>query len=101
MKGIRLVLAAVAALALPGVALGGANPVPQQFCQVRFVEGGPLYDGVGMTVQTPRGSTMVVCRVRALPPPETIVMTFPDTNGDVVVITRSGAAIAIFRSPPS
>ena len=100
MNGIRLVVAAMAALALPSVAVGGANPVPQQFCQIRFVEGGPLYDGVGMTVRTPRGSTMIVCRVRVIPPPETIVMTFPDTNGDVVVITRSGAAIAVFRSPP-
>lgn len=100
MNGIRLLLAAVAALALPGAALGGANPVPQQFCQVQFVAGGPLYAGVGMTVQTPRGATMIVCRVSVLPPPATIVMTFPDTNGDVVVITRSGAAIAVFRSPP-
>jgi hypothetical protein len=100
MNGIRLVLATVSALALPGVALGGANPAPQQFCQIRLVEGGPLYDGVGITVRTPRGSTMIVCRVSVLPPPETIVMTFPDTNGDVVVITRSGAAIAVFRSSP-
>jgi hypothetical protein len=98
MNGIRLVLATVAALALPGVAVGGANPVPQQFCQVRFVESGPLYDGVGITVRTPGGSTMIVCRVKVPPPPETIVMTFPDTHGDVVVITRSGAAIAVFRS---
>jgi hypothetical protein len=98
MNGIRLVVAAVAALALPAVAVGGASPVPQQFCQVQFVSNGPLYDGVGITVRTPRGSSMVVCRVRVPPPPETIVMTFPDTNGDVVVITRSGAAIAVFRS---
>ena len=98
MNGIRLVVAAVVALALPAVASGGATPVPQQFCQVQFVAGGPLNDGVGMTVRTPRGATMIVCRVKVPPPPETIVMTFPDTNGDVVVITRSGAAIAIFRS---
>jgi hypothetical protein len=32
------------------------------------------------------------------PPPETVVMTFPDTNGDVVVVTRSGAAIVVFRN---
>ena len=98
MNGIRLVLATVAALTLPGVAVGGANPVPQQFCQVRFVESGPLYDGIGITVRTARDSTMIVCRVKVPPPPETIVMTFPDTHGDVVVITRSGAAIAVFRS---
>jgi hypothetical protein len=98
MNGIRLVLATVAALALPGVAVGSVNPVPQQFCQVRFVESGPVYDGIGITVRTPRGSTMIVCRVKVPPPPETIVMTFPDTHGDVVVITRSGAAIVVFRS---
>jgi hypothetical protein len=100
MNGIRLVLATVAALALPGVAVGGANPVPQQFCQVQFVANGPLFDGIGITVRTPRGSTMIVCRVKVPPPPETIVMTFPGTNGDVIVITRSGAAIAVFRSSP-
>jgi hypothetical protein len=98
MNGIRLVVAAVVALALPAVAVGGANPVPQQFCQVQFVAGGPLYDGVGVTVRTPRGSSMTVCRVTVAPPPETIVMTFQDTNGDVIVITRSGAAIVVFRS---
>jgi hypothetical protein len=98
MKGIRLVVSAVAAFALPAVAVAGASPVPQQFCQVQFVVGGPLYDGVGITVQTPSGSSLVACRVKAPPPPETIVMTIPGANGDIVVITRSGAAIVVFRS---
>ena len=98
MKGIRLVVSAVAAFALPAVAVAGASPAPQQFCQVRFVESGPLFDGVGMTVRTPSGNNIVACRVRVPPPPETVVTTFPGRNGDVVVITRSGVAIVIFRS---
>jgi hypothetical protein len=98
MKGIRLVVSAVAALALPAVAVAGASPAPQQFCQVRFVENGPLFDGVGMTVRMPSGNSIVACRVRVPPPPETVVTTFPGQNGDVVVITRSGVAIVIFRS---
>jgi len=98
MNEIRLVVAAVAALALPAVAVAGASPVPQQFCQVQFVAGGPLYDGVGITVRTPSGSSIIGCRVKVPPPPETIVMTFPGPNGDVVVIARSGAAIVVFRS---
>ncbi len=98
MNGIRLLLAAVAALALPAVAVAGATPVPQQFCQVQFVASGPLYDGVGITVRTPRGSSMIVCRVKVPPPPETILITFPGANGDVVVVTRSGTAIAVFHS---
>ena len=48
MKGIRLVVSAVTALALPAVAVAGASPAPQQFCQVRFTESGPLFDGVGI-----------------------------------------------------
>jgi hypothetical protein len=97
MNGIRLALAAVAALALPAVAVAGASPVPQQFCQVQFVASGPVYDGVGITVRTPSGHGIVACRVKVPPPPETIVMTTPGVNGDVVVITRSGAAIVVFR----
>jgi hypothetical protein len=98
MNRIRLVVTAVAALALPAVAVAGASPVPQQFCQVQFVENGPLFGGVGMTVRTPSGNNMAACRVRVPPPPETIVMTLSGRNGDVVVITRSGAAIVVFRS---
>jgi hypothetical protein len=98
MNGIRLIVAAASALALPAVAVAGASPVPQQFCQVQLVAGGPLYDGVGITVRTPSGSSIIACRVKVPPPPATIVMTYPGTNGDVVVITRSGAAIVIFRS---
>jgi hypothetical protein len=96
-KGIPLLAAAVAALAVPAVASAGANPVPHQFCQVQFVAGGPLYDGVGISVRTPSGKSLVLCRVTVPPPPETIVMTFPDTNGDIVVITQSGAAIVVFH----
>ncbi|MDX6508214.1 MAG: hypothetical protein QOG06_2858 [Gaiellaceae bacterium] len=96
MNGIRAAIAAAAALALPGVAVAGANPVPHQFCQVQFVAGGPLYDGIGITVGGPHGA-MSVCRVRVPPPPATIVMKFPDANGDTVVITRSGVAIAVFH----
>jgi len=51
-----------------------------------------------MTVRTPSGNNIVACRVRVPPPPETVVTTFPGRNGDVVVITRSGVAIVIFRS---
>ena len=98
MKGIRLVVSAVTALALPAVAVAGASPAPQQFCQVRFTESGPLFDGVGMTVRTPSGNSIVACRVRVPPPPETVVTTVPGRNGDVVVITRSGVAIVMFRS---
>jgi hypothetical protein len=91
-----VVAAVVGALALAGVA--DAAPVPQQFCQVQFVAGGPVYAGIGVSVQTPSGGTMTACRVRVPPPPQTIVMTFPDSNGDTVVITRGGTAIVIFRS---
>ena len=97
MKGIRMVAAATAALALSGVAAADASPVPQRFCQVRFVPDGPLYDGIGISVQTPSGGSMSVCRVRVPPPAQTVVMTFPDSKGDVVVITRSGAAIVVFH----
>jgi hypothetical protein len=98
MNGILLVVSAVTALALPAVAVAGATPVPRQFCQVQFVESGPLFDGVGMAVSTPSGYSIAACRVKVPPPPETIVMTFPSKDGDVVVITRSGAAIVVFRS---
>jgi hypothetical protein len=98
MKGIPLVVTAVAALALPAIAVAGASPVPRQLCQVRFEENGPLFDGVGMTVRTPSGNNIVACRVRVPPPPGTVVTTLPGRNGDVLVITRSGVAIVIFRS---
>lgn len=89
---------ALAALALPGVASAGAAPSPQQFCQVQFVSGGPLYSGVGVSVQTASGATMIVCRVHVPPPAETVVQTFPDSRGDIVVITRSGAAVVVLRT---
>jgi hypothetical protein len=98
MKRIRMVVVALAALALPGVAAAGTNPASQQFCQVQFVSGGPLYGGVGVRVATPGGNSLTVCRVRVPPPPETIVTTFPGTHGDIVVITRSGAAVVVFHS---
>ena len=98
MKGIRLVVTAVAALALPAVAVAGASPVPQQFCQVRFEENGPLFDGVGMTVRTPSGNSIVACRVRVAAAAGDGCDDLPGRNGDVVVITRSGVAIVIFRS---
>jgi hypothetical protein len=86
---------AALALALPGVA--GAQPTPHQFCQVQFVAGGPLYGGVGMTVTTPAGNSLSVCRVAVTPPPETIVTTFSAGHGGIVVVTRSGAAIVVFH----
>lgn len=87
---------AALALALPGVAAAGAQPTPQQFCQVQFVSGGPLYTGVGISVTTPSGHSLSICRVAVPPPPETIVMTF-STHGGIVVLTRSGAAIVVFH----
>jgi hypothetical protein len=63
---------------------------------VLLVSGGPLYDGVGISVTTPSGNSLSVCRIRVSPPPETIVTTFP-SHGGIVVITRSGAAIAVFH----
>jgi hypothetical protein len=78
---------AALALALPGVAVAGAHPTPQQFCQVQFVAGGP----------TPAGNSLSVCRVAVPPPAETIVTTFPGTHGGIVVLTRSGAAIVVFH----
>jgi len=86
---------AALALALPGFAVASAHPTPEQFCQVQFVSGGPLYSGVGMSVTT-AGNTLSVCRVAVPPPPETVVTTFP-AHGGIVVITRSGAAIVIFH----
>jgi hypothetical protein len=87
---------AALALALPGVAAASAHPTPQQFCQVQFVSGGPLYTGVGMSVTTPSGNRLSVCRVAVPPPPETIVTTFP-AHGGTVVLTQSGAAIVVFH----
>jgi len=63
---------------------------------VQFVPGGPVYSGVGMSVATPSGNSLSVCRVKVPPPPATIVMQFPDAHG-TVVITRSGVAIVIFH----
>jgi hypothetical protein len=88
---------AALALALPGVAVAGAHPTPQQFCQVQFVAGGPLYSGVGTSVTIPAGNSLSVCRVAVPPPAETIVTTFPGTHGGIVVLTRSGAAIVVFH----
>jgi hypothetical protein len=87
---------AALALALPGVAAASAHPTGQQFCQVQFVSGGPLYSGVGMSVTSSASNTLSVCRVAVPPPPETIVTTFP-AHGGIVVITRSGAAIVVFH----
>lgn len=97
-KALTICSAGIAALALalPGVAAAGAHPTPEQFCQVQFVSGGPLYNGVGISVTTPAGNSLSVCRVAVPPPPETIVMTFP-THGGTVVLTRSGAAIVVFH----
>jgi hypothetical protein len=98
MKRLVLLAVAVAAIVVPAAAAAdGAVVVPQRFCQVQFVDGGPLYSGIGVTVATPSGYSMIVCRVSIPPPPETVVMTFPDTNGDVVIVTRSGVAIVVFR----
>src|SRR5436190_11740614 len=96
-KALTICSAGIAALALalPGVAAAGAQPTPHQFCQVQFVSGGPLYTGVGISVTTPTGQSLNICRVGVPPPPETIVMTFPATHGDIVVLTRSGAAIVV------
>jgi hypothetical protein len=87
---------AALALALPGVAAASAHPAPQQFCQVQFVSGGPLYTGVGISVTTPAGNSLSVCRVAVPPPAETIVTTFP-ANAGTVVVTRSGASIVVFH----
>jgi hypothetical protein len=89
--------AAAAALAAAGVAYGA--PTPRQFCQVQFDVGGPLYSGTGVSVSTLSGRSLSICRVRVTPPPETVVTTFPDSRGDIIVITRSGAAIIVFRTP--
>jgi hypothetical protein len=87
---------AALALALPGFAAASAHLTPQHFCQVQFVSGGPLYNGVGISVTTPSGNSLSVCRVAVPPPPETIVTRFP-AHGGTVVITRSGAAIVVFH----
>jgi len=63
---------------------------------VQFVAGGPVYDGVGMSVTRSASNTLRVCHVMVPPPPETIVTRFPAHEG-IVVITRSGAAIVVFR----
>ena len=87
---------AALALALPGVAAAGAQSTHQQFCQVQFVAGGPVYTGVGTSVVTPSGNHLSVCRVAVPPPPETIVTKFADSHG-IVVVTRSGVAIIVFH----
>jgi hypothetical protein len=87
---------AALALALPGVAAAGAQTTHHQFCQVQFVAGGPVYDGVGTSVTTPSGNHLSVCHVQVPPPPETIVTKFSDSHG-IVVITRSGQAIIVFH----
>ena len=97
MKAIPIVIAAAAALGVPGLAAAGANPSPQQFCQVQFESGGSLYSGVGTTVTTASGNSLSVCRVSVPPPPETVVTTFPAANGDVVVVTRAGTAVVVFH----
>jgi hypothetical protein len=98
MRKLFLLTAVGAALAVPAAAAaGGAVVTPERFCEVQFVEAGPLFDGIGVGVVTPSGSSMIVCRVSVPPPSETVVTNFPDTNGDMVVMTRSGVAIVVFR----
>jgi hypothetical protein len=91
-------LATAASLVATGVAQGAAAPVPQQFCQVQFVAGGAVYAGSGMSVTSSSGRTLNLCRVTVTPPPETVVTTFPDTRGNIVIVTRSGAAVVVFHS---
>ncbi len=76
---------------------GATDVVPNRYCEATFVDGGPFYPGIGITVETTSGFQMIVCRVDVPPPLETVVMTFPDTKGDVVVVTRSGQAVLVFR----
>ena len=98
MKWIGTIVVATAAIALSGgSAAAGTTPAPQQFCQVQFVSGGPLYAGVGIRVVTPAGNSLTVCRVRVAPPPETIVSTFPGSHGDIFVMTQSGMALVVFH----
>jgi hypothetical protein len=102
MKAVRTLKALLAAVLvsmapLAATSAGATDVVPNRFCSVRFIDGGPTYDGIGITVKTTSGFQMVACRVDVPPPPETVVLTFPDTKGDVVVITRSGSAVLVFR----
>jgi len=97
MRTAFVIAAAAAAFGTAGAGQAAVSG-PHGFCQVRFVDGGPLYSGTGTTVQTPSGERLSVCRVRVAPPAETVVTSFPGSGGSVVVVTRSGAAIVVFHT---
>ena len=64
MKRLVVAAAMVVAALFPALALADADVAPNRFCSVQLVEGGPIYDGVGVTVATPSGQTVVQCRAR-------------------------------------
>jgi hypothetical protein len=92
---MKILLASLVAAAL--VFAAGANAGnPNRFCQAQFTSGGPLYDGSGVTVTAPDGSSLTVCRVSVDPPAGTTVTLFP-AGGGVVVMTASGRAVLVFH----
>ena len=64
MKRLVVAAAMVVAVLFPASALAGADVEPNRFCSMQLVEGGPIYDGVGVTLATPSGQTMFQCRAR-------------------------------------
>jgi hypothetical protein len=97
MRTVFVLIAIVCMFAIPSVSLAsGAEVVPQRFCGVQIEEGGTVFFGEGITVQTPSGGRTIVCKV-SLPAgtSETQVLLNASPKGNILVLTRSGQLIFV------
>ena len=99
----RLLPAIASALLFLGVTSGAgaatstpsASEVHRGTCTVEL-SGFGAPTGRGTLVTTSSGRIIFVCNVDVTnPPSNTVVQTFPDTTGDVVVVTVSGHAVVV------
>lgn len=97
--------AIVSALLLLAVTSGAAaakttvaTSVHKGTCTVDLPDYGTS-SGTGTLVTTSSGRIIFVCDLDVSnPPANTVVQTFPEITGDIVVVTVSGHAVVVFTS---
>jgi hypothetical protein len=107
-KKLLIVITALAALAAPTAAMAdGTTVMPNRFCLLTVAYPGlpgeewVTYPGVGLSLITPVGYTLLVCRAAVAEPAETIAFSFSNSvtgaHTGSLVVTKSGVAILIAR----
>jgi hypothetical protein len=107
-KKLLIIMAALAALAAPTAAMAdGTTVMPKQFCLLTVGYPGlppeqyVTYPGVGLSLVTPVGYSLLVCRAAVTEPVATIAFSFSDSvtgaHTGSLIVTTSGVAILISR----